>query len=105
MDFTPFRVSAPSPTGSCRATLASHCRFCLSGRVVQLLQGLTKTSVPCIRDQLEKAETHDELWNAAQNEMVYHGKMHGFMRMYWGKKAPPFLSIHPRAFQDTGLGF
>ncbi|KIY91279.1 deoxyribodipyrimidine photo-lyase [Monoraphidium neglectum] len=37
-------------------------------------------------DQLEKGLTHDELWNAAQWEMVHHGKMHGFMRMYWAKK-------------------
>eukprot|EP00878_Enallax_costatus_P010570 GHUV01011038.1.p1 GENE.GHUV01011038.1~~GHUV01011038.1.p1 ORF type:complete len:423 (+),score=110.07 GHUV01011038.1:141-1409(+) len=38
------------------------------------------------RDQLEAASTHDELWNAAQLEMVHRGKMHGFMRMYWAKK-------------------
>lgn len=38
------------------------------------------------REQLEKAETHDDLWNAGQNEMVHLGKMHGFMRMYWAKK-------------------
>ncbi|CAN6466569.1 unnamed protein product [Victoria cruziana] len=37
-------------------------------------------------EQLEKAKTADPLWNAAQLEMVYHGKMHGFMRMYWAKK-------------------
>jgi deoxyribodipyrimidine photo-lyase len=37
-------------------------------------------------DQLERAQTHDPLWNAAQNEMVWRGKMHGYMRMYWGKK-------------------
>eukprot|EP00802_Teleaulax_amphioxeia_P006105 Tamp_06109.p1 GENE.Tamp_06109~~Tamp_06109.p1 ORF type:complete len:438 (-),score=130.26 Tamp_06109:37-1350(-) len=36
--------------------------------------------------QLEQAQTHDELWNAAQKEMVHRGKMHGFMRMYWAKK-------------------
>ena len=36
--------------------------------------------------QLEKSETHDELWNAAQNQMVRTGKMHGYMRMYWAKK-------------------
>lgn len=36
--------------------------------------------------QLEKAQTHDDLWNAAQMEMVKTGKMHGYMRMYWGKK-------------------
>ncbi|OVA07673.1 DNA photolyase [Macleaya cordata] len=38
------------------------------------------------REQLEKAKTADPLWNASQLEMVHHGKMHGFMRMYWAKK-------------------
>ena len=37
-------------------------------------------------EQFENAETHDELWNAAQIEMVSTGKMHGYMRMYWAKK-------------------
>ncbi len=41
------------------------------------------------REELEKGETHDELWNAAQLEMVHSGKMHGFMRMYWAKKVGP----------------
>ena len=36
--------------------------------------------------RFEAAETHDPLWNAAQREMVTTGKMHGYMRMYWGKK-------------------
>ncbi|QSX08858.1 deoxyribodipyrimidine photo-lyase [Alkalibacter rhizosphaerae] len=35
---------------------------------------------------LEKARTHDPLWNAAQNQMVHTGYMHGYMRMYWAKK-------------------
>ena len=38
------------------------------------------------RDQFENAQTHDDLWNAAQMEMVKRGKMHGYMRMYWAKK-------------------
>ncbi|KAL5728051.1 deoxyribodipyrimidine photo-lyase [Ranunculus cassubicifolius] len=38
------------------------------------------------KEQLEKANTADPLWNAAQLEMVHYGKLHGFMRMYWGKK-------------------
>ncbi|CAH8389077.1 unnamed protein product [Eruca vesicaria subsp. sativa] len=37
-------------------------------------------------EQLEKGLTADLLWNASQLEMVYQGKMHGFMRMYWAKK-------------------
>jgi deoxyribodipyrimidine photo-lyase len=37
-------------------------------------------------DELEAALTHDPYWNAAQKEMLLTGKMHGYMRMYWGKK-------------------
>jgi deoxyribodipyrimidine photo-lyase len=36
--------------------------------------------------QLEKAETHDDLWNASQRQMVRDGWMHNYMRMYWAKK-------------------
>ncbi len=35
---------------------------------------------------LERANTHDPYWNAAQIEMAQTGKMHGYMRMYWAKK-------------------
>ena len=43
---------------------------------------------PLIYDegQLERAETHDPLWNAAQKQMVLTGWMHNYMRMYWAKK-------------------
>jgi len=37
-------------------------------------------------EDFELANTHDDLWNAAQREMARTGKMHGYMRMYWGKK-------------------
>jgi deoxyribodipyrimidine photo-lyase len=37
-------------------------------------------------EQFEQAETHDDLWNAAQRQMVTEGRMHGFLRMYWAKK-------------------
>jgi deoxyribodipyrimidine photo-lyase len=37
-------------------------------------------------EQLERGETDDDLWNAAQREMVVTGWMHNYMRMYWGKK-------------------
>jgi deoxyribodipyrimidine photo-lyase len=35
---------------------------------------------------LELGRTHDDLWNAAQLEMVKRGTMHGYLRMYWAKK-------------------
>ena len=37
-------------------------------------------------EQLEGAQTHDQYWNAAMNEMKLRGMMKGYMRMYWGKK-------------------
>ncbi|MGE3278570.1 MAG: deoxyribodipyrimidine photo-lyase [Candidatus Altimarinota bacterium] len=36
--------------------------------------------------EFEEARTHDPLWNACQRQMLQTGKMHGYMRMYWGKK-------------------
>jgi deoxyribodipyrimidine photo-lyase len=37
-------------------------------------------------EQMERAETYDELWNASQMQMVKFGWMHNYMRMYWAKK-------------------
>ncbi|MHC4114272.1 MAG: deoxyribodipyrimidine photo-lyase [Planctomycetota bacterium] len=37
-------------------------------------------------EEFEQAKTHDAYWNAAQKQMLITGKMHGYMRMYWGKK-------------------
>jgi deoxyribodipyrimidine photolyase len=39
--------------------------------------------------QLETSQTHEDIWNAAQTQLVQTGKMHGFMRMYWAKKVSP----------------
>ncbi|QEG36855.1 cryptochrome/DNA photolyase family protein [Bythopirellula goksoeyrii] len=37
-------------------------------------------------DEFESAHTHDELWNAAQRQLVREGRMHNYLRMLWGKK-------------------
>jgi deoxyribodipyrimidine photo-lyase len=37
-------------------------------------------------EQLESAGTHDDVWNAAQRQMVLDGWCHGYARMLWGKK-------------------
>ena len=37
------------------------------------------------RAQLEAAETHDALWNAAQRQLRTEGWFHNYMRMLWGK--------------------
>lgn len=52
--------------------------------------------------EFERAETHDPYWNAAQQEMVTTGKMHGYMRMYWGKKLLEW-SKSPEEAYDTAL--
>jgi deoxyribodipyrimidine photo-lyase len=49
--------------------------------------------------QMERAETHDELWNAAQREMVLTGWMHNYMRMYWAKKILEWAPDPARAFE------
>lgn len=36
--------------------------------------------------QFENAATGDDLWNATQKELLLRGKIHGYYRMYWGKK-------------------
>lgn len=52
-------------------------------------------------EQLEAAQTHDLLWNAAQKQMVLTGKMHGYMRMYWAKKILAWSSSPEEAFQTA----
>jgi deoxyribodipyrimidine photo-lyase len=47
-------------------------------------------------EQLAAGGTDDPYWNAAQREMVLTGKMHGYMRMYWGKR---LLEWHASAEQ------
>jgi deoxyribodipyrimidine photo-lyase len=37
-------------------------------------------------DQLERARTHDPLWNAGQRQLVREGRLHSYIRMLWGKK-------------------
>jgi len=49
--------------------------------------------------QLEFAETGDDLWNAAQREMVNTGWMHNYMRMYWAKKILEWAPAPARAFE------
>ncbi|ABZ94830.1 Deoxyribodipyrimidine photolyase [Leptospira biflexa serovar Patoc strain 'Patoc 1 (Ames)'] len=49
-------------------------------------------------EQFESAKTHDELWNAAQTELVKTGKIHNYMRMLWGKKVIEWSKTYEEAF-------
>ncbi len=48
---------------------------------------------------LEAAGTADPYWNAAQREMVATGKMHNYMRMYWGKRIIEWTKRPEEAFR------
>ena len=50
-------------------------------------------------EQLERGETGDDLWNAAQRQMTSTGWMHNYMRMYWGKKILEWAPDPARAFE------
>ena len=52
-------------------------------------------------EELESAKTHDPYWNAAQKEMVIKGKIHGYMRMYWGKKIIEWSRTPEGAFRNA----
>ena len=51
--------------------------------------------------ELEEAKSHDPYWNAAQKEMIIKGKMHGYMRMYWGKKIIEWSKTAEEAFRNA----
>jgi deoxyribodipyrimidine photo-lyase len=52
------------------------------------------------KSELERGETEDRYWNAAQREMLLTGKMHNYMRMYWGKQLLSWCADPKDAF-DT----
>lgn len=35
--------------------------------------------------EFEAAATHDDLWNAAQRQLLVEGRIHNYLRMLWGK--------------------
>jgi len=53
----------------------------------------------CSIDELENAETGDPYWNACQREVLQSGSMHGYMRMYWGKKIIEWTADPEEAYE------
>jgi deoxyribodipyrimidine photo-lyase len=50
-------------------------------------------------EEFESANTHDPLWNAAQRELLLRGKIHGYYRMYWGKKIIEWSPTYEQALE------
>ncbi len=69
-----------------RKTLAKHAR--------------DERPVVYSREQFETASTYDPLWNATQKELLRNGVIHGYYRMYWGKKIIEWSRTHQDAL-DT----
>jgi len=51
-------------------------------------------------EEFDRAETHDELWNAAQRQLAEEGIIHNYLRMLWGKKILEWTA-HPREALDV----
>ncbi|MEP6961274.1 MAG: deoxyribodipyrimidine photo-lyase [Acidobacteriota bacterium] len=51
-------------------------------------------------EQFERAATYDDLWNATQTQLLREGVIHGYYRMYWGKKIIEWSRTHQAAL-DT----
>jgi deoxyribodipyrimidine photo-lyase len=49
-------------------------------------------------EELENFKTHDEIWNAAQRELVETGGMHNYVRMLWGKNVIAWTRSYEEAF-------
>ncbi len=52
-------------------------------------------------EDLESAQTNDRYWNAAQAEMNLTGRMHNYMRMYWGKKILEWSGTPEEGYRRT----
>ncbi|MCS7198369.1 MAG: deoxyribodipyrimidine photo-lyase [Candidatus Bipolaricaulota bacterium] len=53
-------------------------------------------------EELEWARTDDPIWNAAQSALVRTGRLHNYLRMYWGKRLLVWTA-HPKEALRIGL--
>lgn len=83
--FTPDVESLDALPDWCRRTMSKHAK--------------DKRQYTYTPEQFERAETHDALWNAAQKELLIRGKIHGYYRMYWGKKIIEWSATYEDALQ------
>lgn len=49
-------------------------------------------------EQIEAGQTSDELWNAAQRELIHTGEIHNYVRMLWGKRVIEWQPNYEAAF-------
>lgn len=49
-------------------------------------------------EEFDAADTHDDLWNAAQTELKETGRIHNYLRMLWGKKVLEWTKTPDEAY-------
>lgn len=80
-----------------RSELAENfCLYCDNYKSYECISSWAKESVKAhqydlrffnyTKEEFEKANTHDKLWNASQKQLIKEGVIHGYLRMYWAKK-------------------
>ncbi|XP_065183491.1 deoxyribodipyrimidine photo-lyase-like [Sycon ciliatum] len=92
-----------------RELAINFCWYCPQYDSLECLHDWAKTTLAAHRDdkrdyvydlaRLESGQTHDPYWNAIHLEMVVTGKMHGYFRMYWGKKVLEWTTDVDTAFK------
>lgn len=88
-----FNFARFCPTPESLAALPAWCRLTLGKHA-----GDARPFVYTL-EEFETAATHDALWNACQNELLIRGKIHGYYRMYWGKKIIEWSATHEEALR------
>ncbi len=53
------------------------------------------------REEFEKADTHQDLWNWCQRQLLHKGYLHGYLRMFWAKKILEWSESPEQAFETT----
>lgn len=52
-------------------------------------------------EELKNAKTHDQLWNATQNQLKNEGTIQGYLRMYWAKKILEWTPTFDEALKNA----
>jgi deoxyribodipyrimidine photo-lyase len=83
--FTPDMESLSVLPDWCQATMREHAK--------------DKRDPVYTAEEFEAGKTYDQLWNATQRELLLRGKIHGYYRMYWGKKIIEWSPTYEKALE------
>lgn len=89
----------------------NFCLFCSDYKSLEGISNWAKETLNVHRNdirtnifttnELENAQTYDELWNASQKQLLKDGGIHGYLRMYWAKKILEWSATPEAALQNA----